>query len=420
MPSGTSESVTPPPELGNDGEALTESADSSPEGSSAPSHPDSTPTSWGSSVNGTTAPNSADMKLLHEGFSQLATLASERDEEGSLDRSVALVRMMAQSLPSLSTYEPAKLSVPAVNKPQTMPEKVDISLIEPRWIISKTFNSSQERESAASINRRNGGPNELRYPDLFKYGIHYSPPDSERDVYRTVIVSNLSPDISLGTLLHHVHGGMVVDAKLLDTVNITGKKSALITFLHEHAAMFFEDYAKDSPVVISGVVAHVHVVSTPTWPMRIPLRKAISDHHHTRCLMVYNFPYHISAQKLRNDLTVCMEMNTDRFTYLKRKDGFLELHFSSVDWAGHAYGMLGSYKAYSGCTACFAQDPCARPLETLEGQVNPFPAEVETVIENTTAPDAESAAVDQPGRLAKVEWDSDPEVCRGRCFSTRP
>ena len=398
-----------------------ESADSSPENSLAPSRPESTPTSWGSSVNGATAPNSVDMKLLNEGVSQLATLASERDEEGTLDRSVTLVRMIAQSLPSLSTSEPAKFSVPALNKPQTMPEKVDISLIEPRWSISKTFDSSQERESAASIHRQSCGLNELRYPDLFKYGIHYSPPDSERDVYRTVIVSNLSPDINLGTLLHRVHGGMVIDAKLLDTVKITGKKSALITFLHEYAAMCFEDYAKDNPVVINDLVACVRVVSTPTWPMQIPLRKAILDHHHTRCLKVYNFPWHISGQKLRNDLSVCLEMNTDRLTYMeKKKDGFLELHFSSVDSAGHAFGMLGSYKAYSGCTACFVQDPCARPLETREDQVNPFPAEVETVVENITAPDAESAAVDQSGRLAKVELGSDPEVRRGRGFSTGP
>lgn len=397
-----------------------ESAHYSPEDSSAPSRPESTVMSCGSLVSETTAPNSADTKLLNEGFSQLATLASERDEEGSLDRSVALVRMMAQSLPSLSTYEPAKFSVPALKKPQKMLEKVDISLIEPQWSISKTFDSSQERESAVSFNRRIGGPNELRYPDLFKYGIHYSPSDSERDVYRTVVVSNISPDINLGTLLQHVRGGMVIDAKLLDTVKITGKKSALITFLHEHAAMSFEDYAEENPVVINGVLACVRVVSTPTWPIRIPLRKAIMDHHHTRCLMVYNYPWHISSQKLRNDLTV-LEMNTDRLTYMeKRKDGVLELQFSSVDWAGHAFGMLGSYRAYSGCTACFAQDPCARPLENLEGPVNPFPAEVETVIENTTAPDAESATVDQPGRLAKVEWDCDPEVRRGRGFLTGP
>lgn len=343
-----------------------------------------------------------------------------RDEDKSLDEPGALVSMMAQSLPSLNMYEQAEHVAPADTKARSVLGKVK-SATEPRFTIKEIFSSSRERESAASIHRQSGGPTELRYPDLFKYDIHFTPPKSERDVYRTVIVSNLSPNISLGTLLAQVRGGMLIDAKLLDTVKITGKKSALITFLHEHAAMAFQDHAEDNPVVINGVAANVRVVSTPTWPIRIPLRKAIFDHHHTRCLMVYNFPWKlISNQRLRNDLAVCMEMNTDRLTHLKkREDDFLELHFSSVDWAGHAYGMLSTYKAYQDCTAYFTPDPCAWPLETPEGHLMASIL-AETVTESITAPDAESTAVDQSGRLAKVEWDKDSEVCRGRGFATRP
>lgn len=210
-----------------------------------------------------------------------------------------------------------------------------------------------------------------------------------------------------------------MDAKLLDTIQITGKKSALIIFLHEHAAMAFENYAKKTPVMISGVTAQVRVVSTPTWPIRIPLRKAIFDHHHTRCLEVYNFPEQISARRLRNDLMVCVEMYSDRITYMqKRKDGIVELQFSSVDWAGHAYGMLSSYRSYQTCTPYFAPDPCARPLESLQGQQMACTAVVEPVAKHAAAPDVEPAAVDQSGRLAKVEWGSDPDICRGRGFAT--
>lgn len=189
----------------------------------------------------------------------------------------------------------------------------------------------------------------MRYPDLFKYGIRFNPPDSDHDVYRTIIVSGLSPDISLSTVLNHVRGGAIVDAKLLDTINITGKKSALITFLHEHAAMGFEEYTRDNPIIINNVAAQVRVVSQPTWPMRVPLRKAIFDRQHTRCLKVVNFPEQITAQRFRADLDICMDirMNPDRVTYMQKgKDGLLELQFSSIDWAGHAYGMLSSYRAY--------------------------------------------------------------------------
>ena len=343
--------------------------------------------------------------------------------EGNDDRypesCIALKRETAQTLPSVDTYEQVQPPTPASSRLQKQPETVSASAVEPRWSISKTFHSSQEREDAALLNRSHGGPSELRYPDLFKHGIRFSPPDNERDVYRTVIVSRLSPDIKLGTLLNHVRGGQVIDVKLLDTVKITGMKSALIIFLHEYAAMAFEDYTKNSPVIIDGVAAQVHVVSTPTWPIRIPLRKAIFDHHHTRCLKVINFPEQISAPRFRADINTCLKMDFDRVTYMhKTKDGVLELHFSSVDWAGHAFGMLSSYRAYRGCTPLFAPDPCAQPLETLENQRMACPAKATSVIDCTAVPDAELTAVEQSGRLAKAEFENEAERCRGRGFVT--
>lgn len=296
---------------------------------------------------------------------------------------------------------------------------VNASAVEPRWSISKTFHSIQEREDAALLNRSHGGPSELRCPDLFKHGIRFNPPDNERDVYRTVIVSNLSPHIKLGNLLDHVRGGQVIDVKLLDTVKITGMKSALIVFLHEYAAMAFEDYTKNYPVIIDGVAAQVRVVSTPTWPLRIPLRKAIFDHHHTRCLKVFHFPEQISAQRFRADLNTCLKMDFDRITYgHKQKDGVLELHFSSVDWAGHAFGMLSSYKAYRGCTPLFAPDPCAQPLETLEDRRMACTAQVRSAINGNAVSNAELTTVDQSGRLAKAEFENEAERRHGRGFVT--
>lgn len=419
MPWGTSEPVTLLPQPGTNAVTFTEFGDSSPEGPSSPRRSVSISTHFNSSTNGTTPPSIAGTDFLEKEFSQLATLALKRDEDESLYRSVALVRKMTQAMPSLDMHGQAEPSTPASIKQEELSGKVNASVIEPNWSLLRTFDSCQERESAASLNRRNGGSDELRYPDLFKYGVHFSPPDSERDVYRTIIVSNLPPDISLCTLLKHVRGGPIIDAKLLDTVRITGMKSALIIFLHEHAAMAFEDYAKKDSVKINGVAAQVHVVSTPTWPMRIPLRKAIFDHHHTRCLEVDNFPEQISAPRLRNDLMVCMEMNFDRITYMqKRKDGILELQFSSIDWAGHAYGMLSCFRAYRNCTPNFAPDPCARVLETFEGQQLACTVKAEIATKHTATPDAELAAVYQSGRLAKVEWESDPDLCRGRGFAT--
>ena len=399
--------------------SLPESDDSSLEDSQSLSRTLSTPPSSVSTGNGTASLKLTDTNCLNNASSQLATLLPEGYDDRYPESCIALKRDIAQTLPSVHTYKQVQSSTPASSGLQKQPETVNASAVEPRWSISETFHSSQERENAALLNRSIAGSSELRYPDLFKHGIRFNPLENERDVYRTVIVSSLSPDIKLGTLLNFVRGGPVIDVKLLDTVKITGMKSALIIFLHEYAAMAFEDFTKNHPVIIDGVAAQVHVVPTPTWPMRIPLRKAIFDHHHTRCLKVVNFPEQISAQRFRADLNTCLKMDFDRVTYMhKRKDGILELHFSSVDWAGHAFGMLSSYRAYRGCTPLFAPDPCAQPLETLEDQRMACTAKARSVINGTAVPDVGLTTVDQSGRLAKVEFENEAEQCRGRGFVT--
>ena len=334
---------------------------------------------------------------------------------------VAVLTDFGDSLPPSCPAPTSTSFITPANSVTQLPEKFNVSAIEPRWIMSETFDSSEERESAASINRRHGGPDELPYPDLFKYGVHFSPPDSEDDIYRTIIISNIPPDISLSTLLDYIRGGSVIDAKLLDTVSITGKNSALITFLHECAAMAFEDHARKFPIIINGVAAQVRVVSTPTFPISIPTRKRIFNHHHSRCLEIYDIPGQICVQKLRDDLAVGTNLKTNRITHLqKREDGCVELQFSSIDGASRAYGMLSSVRAYRRSTPYFVADPCARPLKSLKGQHVACTVNTEMVnrISIGMASDAEPAARDSSGRLAKVEWESDPKLCRGRGFAT--
>ena len=321
---------------------------------------------------------------------------SKRDGYGSLEKSIALTSKTAQVSPVINTQAQNEPLPPTSSKLQALPEKFNTSAIEPRWTISKTFKSIQDCENAASINRKNGGLNDLNYPDLFKYGVRFMPPDSQRDTYRTIIISNLSPDIHLSTLLDYIRGGLVIDAKLLDTVKITGGKSALITFLHEYAAIAFEEYAEKYPVMINSVVAKVLVVPTPTWPVRCRLRKAIFDHHSTRCLKVFNFPESIPAPKFRTDLNTHLGTSIDPITYMQeRNDGLVDLHFSSIDWACKAYGMLVSWKVYRDCTPSYSADPCTRFLEPAESQRTVGVTEAES--------DTEPAVVEQCDRLTKVE-----------------
>ena len=328
-------------------------------------------------------------------------MAVPESGDSSPDEPISSATKTVQISPSPNTHEQAGPPIPPLTKPEKLPEEVDTSTIEPRWNISKTFKSREECEIAASVNRRNGSRDESKYPDFFRYGIRFSPLDSEHDVYRTIIISNISPGITVGTILNHVRGGIVINATLLDTVKITGKKSALITFLHEHAAMAFEDHANKYPVIIGGVPAQIKVISTPTYPMRITLRKAIFDHRQTRCLEVYNFPEQISAQRLRNDLAICMETN---ITYMQKRKDVLKLEFSSIAYAGLAFDILsgdGGDGTYQCCTPYFVPDPCAQALETINNQQIACLAEPEMVTKDATAPDPEPAAVDRSGRLAR-------------------
>ena len=351
------------------------------------------------------------------------------------------------------------------------PKTTYAAVAEPKWTLSKLFSSDTGRLNALATNQRAASANDLRCPDLFKYGLCFNPDKDQRDVYRTVTMSGLPAVIANSAILSQVKGGAVVDFTLLDTIKIIGSNTALITFLHEHSAMAYEEHAKEHQILFDGSAAQVTLLTTPTWPIRPKLRKAIFDHQHTRCIEVYNFPRTVSPAKLRSDLRICAELKSDRIVYMgKRKDGILELQFASIDWAGHAFGLLSKFWIYRECTPYFVPDPCAEPLETLLKQpngklcvINAAPAtpshnigreltaiglEVEYNAPNKaccvpldnidtqlTTPgnmagcsavnevfpepsanvDAELITVnEEAGRLGKIEWEGDLESTRGR------
>jgi len=260
---------------------------------------------------------------------------------------------------------------------QGVPGDVEHSVVDSgfRWE-DKIFATRAERENPIAIHRKVAGPNDLAFPDLFRYGIRYDPHPAEQNVYRTVTIEGLPSNITLETLLRKVRGGAVVSTKLCDTFSITGSQTALVTFLRESAASDYEEYAASYPIRFSGQAAKVSMLCTPTWPMTIPLKIAIFDHHHTRCLEAKNFPRHIPPLALRRDLRICSSMKCDMIENLvMRHDGILAIRFSSVGAAGQAFGILTSYRAYRQCSVTFASDPCALPLKTMLNRGHPEPSD---------------------------------------------
>jgi len=246
------------------------------------------------------------------------------------------------------------------------------ALVKPLWKASRVFSSEERRKETVERHKRNVGPSEHCYPEFFKYGIRFEPDKDERDVYRTILITELPTDTTMHQVLEKLAGGAIVDAKLLDTMKVTGSMSALINFLHEHAAMEYQEYAHSHPVMINNQLANVKALSTPTWPIAANLKAAINDHHHIRCLEVLNFPrQQVSELKLRSDIRVHAQVKGDRVEHINvRKDGVLELHFSSITYAGQGYGMFTSFRLYKGCKTRFVADPCARPVEALDQDCN--------------------------------------------------
>ena len=381
------------------------SNDSSTQTSFSSSGLNSTATSFTSS--GTPVLDDVHSRLLDESFSQLEALKSEG---GNLERSMAIVSTLADKISSLGTRvqgDPSEPASTARTEAQDAQTSDGGTSIEPRWSSAKIFDTAQDRENAIRINRLSSQSREsgISYPDFFKYGIHYVPKLYEQDVYRTVAISGLSPCVTMKSLLEKVRGGMIVDAKLLDTAKITGSQTALVTFLHEYSAMAYEEHARQHPICFSNALARIAVVPTPTWPMPFTLRPGIEKSGHTRCFEVHKFPRNISLTAVRRELTSSPVMKSNSLECARLgTDGVLGLRFSSIRAAVRASAMFSKAPRYRGCIVKYIPDPCAQPLETLLDQRT---ATSEAVTENASEPchnsDVKTCTEDDFGRLTKID-----------------
>ena len=396
------------------------SNDSSTESSFSSNGLSSTATSFTSMSSGAPVLDDAHSRLLDEGFSQLKAL---RSEDGNLEKSMAIVSTLADKISSLGTHVQGDLSEPtsaASTEAQDARASDGGTTIEPRWSSEKIFDSARDRENAIRINRLSSqsGERDIFYPDFFKHGIHYVPKFYEQDIYRTVAISGLSPSVTMKSLLEKVRGGVVVDAKLLDTAKITGSQTALVTFLHEYSAMAYEEHARQHPIAFSNALAQIAVVPTPTWPMPFTLLSGIEKSGHTRCFEVYGFPRNISLTAVRQELTSSPVMKSNSLECVRLgSDGILGLRFSSIRAAVRASAMFSRALRYGGCTVKYIPDPCAQPLETLlDRRTETSEAVKEDASEPCFTSDAKTCTEDASGRLTKIDWNIDAESRRGRSF----
>ena len=263
---------------------------------------------------------------------------------------------------------------------------------------AEIFETAFERERAIHNHKQHTGSQDLRFPDLFRYGLHFDADRLHRNVYRTVLISDLPSHVTMTSLLEQVRGGLVIEARLLNTENITGHQTGWIAFQRENAARAFFNYAEHNTITFEGKSVTVTMLETPTWPISMMLQNSITNFKHTRCLEVHKFPHDlISPTALRRELRICHAVAWDAIEHVAmRDDGVVELRFSSIKYAGQAFGILTRHSKFRQCVTHFAADPCAQPLH---------------------------ATVDQTGRLEKSGWDGltnqDPSVfVHGRGFDS--
>jgi len=196
--------------------------------------------------------------------------------------------------------------------------------------------------------------------------VQYKPGLTAQDLYRKVVIPGLKPSCSLSWVLEQVRGGLVVEALLVNTINITGTKSAVISFLKEHSAMAYVEYVNNHLCEIDGKKVTASLVSTPSWPLSLALKRAIREKHHTRCLEIQDFPRDVSSSTLRGDLEIDPAIKLDAIEHMAMdSNGIATLRFCSVRAAQQASGHLSSHPKYRGCRLEYAADPCTLPLSQV-------------------------------------------------------
>lgn len=243
--------------------------------------------------------------------------------------------------------------------------------------------------------------------EVLDLGICFNPPLGTWNTFRTIIMSNIPSGATIHKILSQVRGGVIVDAKLLDTVAITSSNTAIITFLHHRSASAFATHAKNHPIKIHNRTIDVQHMQTPTWPGPFMSQRAAFNGLQTRCLCIRGLPRTVSPAELHSDLRLYPSMTVFGIEYIIQRLDVVNIRFNSIKYAVQARETLALEPKYRKCMVRFAMDPCAGPLGT------------ELRNRNEGGLDIRDGHVhDSDGRLSKINWEKDPPWDqRGRGFS---
>ncbi|KAK6613801.1 hypothetical protein H4I96_00122 [Botrytis cinerea] len=219
------------------------------------------------------------------------------------------------------------------------------------------WTTPQQRDGEIMTHMGDCDPKNRSIPDYFRYGILYVPGYEDHDILRSVHIGGIPEDMDLRDVLARVRGGRIYSAVLLNTMKLTGSKSALVTFINQEDAKAYVEYANAHPITLRATDSDAKNVA-----------KAIVTLIHT--------PHTLSLQEnLRRSLSstvLASSRNEFRANSLLEwyidDEGTLRMEFSSMDEARSAFGLLTKSSGYRefGLFLQFEKDNCEGDLQELE------------------------------------------------------
>ncbi|MCJ1448922.1 MAG: hypothetical protein MMC23_009441 [Stictis urceolatum] len=208
--------------------------------------------------------------------------------------------------------------------------------------------------------------------DYYRHGITYTPGLTFSNTRQRVLLSNIAPSATLTDVVSRIRGGTIVCIEFFRTAHLTGSNSALVRFTKKKSALRYDDFLHMHSITLHGRRLHAELIPTDSYPLSHKQHLAVTVHAQTRCLELENFAtLGVSRSVFEHDVRLVKESG---FTGLEgawlNERGGLEVRFSSVFYAGRAFGLFGlfgSHGRYRGTGVRFVPDPCAGEVEELLG-----------------------------------------------------
>ncbi|KIH90944.1 hypothetical protein SPBR_00236 [Sporothrix brasiliensis 5110] len=201
------------------------------------------------------------------------------------------------------------------------------------------------------------------------------------DNRRSVLIRNIPHDFSMHKLLAHIHGGVVLMARLVP--DIMGPRHGQVAMITFKTAQQAADCMAITPDLLArseeleggplnpGTRMSIKLLPTHTYPSRetivpadSPNRGLVAVEEKTRCIVVNDFP-----KQFINDLCTELLLDVRRFPSKMNAleemwfaDDNLHMHFTSVQEAEKAHRIVSifHFEKYAS-QVHFVPDPCAAP-----------------------------------------------------------